>query len=162
MGLELISFWIIAIITLISASKVALSKNIVHSALFLVATFVGVAGIYLLMHATFLAAVQILVYGGAIAIILVFGVMLTQREDMTATSLFNKARYPTIIVMIVMVTVIGSVFLNTDWVTDTMTEPVSVNEIATVMLNQFVIPFEVVAMLLLVAMVGAIVLAKEK
>ena len=160
MGLEAISFLVLAIITLSSALALVLSRNIVHSALFLILIFVGVAGLYLLMQANFLAAVQILVYGGAIAIILVFGVMLTQREDMSSTNLFNKQKGLALLVASVLLMVISRVIWLTKWGSIT-TIKTTVNNIATVMLQQYVLPFEIVAILLLVAMIGAIVLAKK-
>jgi NADH-quinone oxidoreductase subunit J len=162
MSLEFLSFWVIAIITVGSALAVVFSKDIVHSALFLIASFIGVAGVYLLIQANFLAAVQVLVYGGAIAIILVFGVMLTQREDMSRTNLFSKLRVPTLFLSILLLGIIGLAFNRTDWLIGSNTASVStVDKISTVMLTNYMIPFEVVAVLLLVAMVGAILLAKK-
>jgi NADH-quinone oxidoreductase subunit J len=162
MSLEFLSFWVIAIITVGSALAVVFSKDIVHSAFFLIASFFGVAGVYLLIQANFLAAVQVLVYGGAIAIILVFGVMLTQREDMSRTNLFSKLRVPTLFLSILLLGIIGLAFNRTDWLIGSNTASVStVDKISTVMLTNYMIPFEVVAVLLLVAMVGAILLAKK-
>lgn len=161
MGLETLSFLILAIIVLGSALAVVLARNIVHSALFLVLSFVGVAGLYLLIQVDFLAAVQVLVYGGAIAIILVFGVMLTQRKDMDSTNLFNKQRGLALLVASVLLVVIGRVISLTKWESIAAMKS-SVNEIATVMLKQYVLPFEIAAVLLLVAMIGAIVLAKKQ
>jgi len=160
MGIEAISFLILAVITLGSALALVLSKNIVHSALFLVLSFIGVAGLYLLMQASFLAAVQILVYGGAIAIVLVFGVMLTQRRNMSSTNLFNRKQGIVFGVVLALLVVISKIIWLNKWESVAVIKT-TVNNIATVMLQQYVLPFEIVAILLLVAMIGAIVLAKK-
>lgn len=161
MGLEVLSFWIIAIITLGSALAVVLSKNIVYSALSLIVTFLGVAGMYLLLKANFLAAVQVLVYAGAIAIILVFGVMLTRKEDISNSNLFSEHKLFAALIASMLSAVIGRGIWLTNWEVVTDFEA-TVNSIATVMLSQHFLSFEMVAILLLVAMIGAIVLAKKE
>ncbi|SJZ58477.1 NADH-quinone oxidoreductase subunit J family protein [Selenihalanaerobacter shriftii] len=161
MELELLSFWILAIITIGSALAVVFLQNIVHSALSLILTFIGVAGLYLLIQVNFIAAVQILVYAGAIAIILAFGVMLTQRDDMSKTNLFNNQRGIAFLITSILLVVIGRIIWITTWMPNTPKDS-TVNQIATIMLKQHAIPFEVIAILLLVAMVGAITLAKGK
>ncbi|MBO8167781.1 MAG: NADH-quinone oxidoreductase subunit J [Thermoanaerobacteraceae bacterium] len=140
---------------------VVLLKNIVHSALFLVVTFVGVSATYVLLQADFLAAVQILVYAGAVSILLVFGVMLTVRGDIKSSNLFNRHKLSGGVVALALFLIVERIILKTEWVLSKNPAPEStVGPIAEAMLTKFVIPFEVAAILLLVAMVGAILLAK--
>jgi len=156
-----IIFWLITILVVGSALAVVLLRNIVHSALFLIVTFVGVSGLYILLQADFLAAVQLLVYAGAVAILIVFGVMLTVRGDIKNSNMFNSYKLSGGIVALVFFLIVERIILKTDWVLSTAAMPEStVGPIADSLLGNFVIPFEVAAVLLLVAMVGAILLAR--
>ncbi|MDK2821906.1 MAG: hypothetical protein PWP31_1871 [Clostridia bacterium] len=154
-------FWFLTILIVASALAVVLLRNIVHSALFLILTFVGIAGIYILLNAEFLAAVQILVYAGAIAILVVFAVMLTRRGDISESNLFNKnylaAGVLCLALFILNTFLIGQTF----WTIKSGEPPLNnVGAIADAFLGRYVLPFEVAAVLLLVAMVGAILLAR--
>ena len=85
-----IAFYALALVTVLSAVGVVFKKNILHSALLLAVCFIGVGGIYVLLHADFLAAVQILVYSGAVAVIITLAVMLTKRDVMEETNPSNN------------------------------------------------------------------------
>ncbi len=154
-------FFVLAAVMVGSALAVVLLRNIVHSALFLALAFIAMAGLYVMLHADFLAAVQILIYAGAVAILIVFGVMLTQRGNMKDSNLFNKQKLLAALVALATFVVVAIVMVKTGWNTP-VAAPVedSINQIATMMLNEFVIPFEIAAVLILAAMIGAIVLAK--
>lgn len=164
MELSVIAFWLLAFITLGSALAVVYLTNIVHSALALILTFLGIAGIYLTLHADFLAAVQVLVYAGAVSILIVFGIMLITRGDgkMTDTNTFGKYKYTALVVVTFLFGVISYFIISTPWQvkTGTLSED-TMGEIAEILLGQYVIPFELAAILLTVAMVGAIVIARE-
>jgi len=154
-------FFILAAIILGSALAMVLSKNLVHSAIFMVITFLGVAGIYLMLSADFLAVMQILVYIGAISVLLVFGVMLTRRGDITTSNLFNRYKFSGALVAAALFAVLARLIQKSDWTVSqyTLTET-TIDPIADLMMNSYVVPFEVAAILLLVAMVGAIIVAK--
>lgn len=155
-------FWVIAVITLGSALMMVLNKNIFHSALFMVVTFLGVAATYVMLQADFMAAVQILVYGGAITIFIVFGIMLTVRGNMKQTNLFSKNVALAGLVSLAMIVINGIMVVSTKWPVSNATPPSqTVNGIAELMLTKMVIPFEVAAILLLVALLGAVIIAKE-
>lgn len=155
-------FWIIAAITLGSALMMVLKKNIFHSALFMVVTFLGVAATYVMLQADFLAAVQILVYAGAITIFVVFGIMFTVRGNMKQTNLFSKNAAVAGLVAIGLMFINAFMVFNSNWpVSDAEAPSETVGTIADLMLSKFVIPFEVAAILLTVALIGAIVIAKE-
>lgn len=155
-------FWVIAVITLGSALMMVINKNIFHSALYMIVTFLGVAAVYVLLQADFMAAVQILVYGGAIAIFIVFGVMLTQRGNMKQTNVFSKSAALAGLVSLGLIVINAVMVLKTEWRISSATPPEeTVNQIAELMFTKMVIPFEVAAILLLVALLGAIIIAKE-
>lgn len=154
-------FWLLAAITIAAALAVVLLKNIVHSALYLVLTFAGVAGLYILLQAEFLAAVQLLVYAGAVAILIVFAVMLTRRGDIKASNLFNINYLAAGVVSLALFMVIIFGAARMTWTAAPAPAPANnVAAIANAFLGRFAIPFEVAAVLLLVAMVGAILLAR--
>ncbi len=154
-------FWIIAIFTLGSAILMVMLKNIFHSALYMVLTFIGVAAMYVMLQADFMAAVQILVYAGAIAIFIVFGIMLTQRGNMKQTNLFAKHAALAGLVSLALIVINVIMVMKTKWPLSTAAPPEeTVNQIADLMLNKFVVPFEVAAILLLVALLGAVIIAK--
>ncbi|WP_062284186.1 NADH-quinone oxidoreductase subunit J family protein [Neomoorella mulderi] len=154
-------FWLLAAIIIASALAVVLLKNIVHSALYLVLTFVGVAGLYILLNAEFLAAVQLLVYAGAVAILIVFAVMLTRRGDIRASNLFNVNYLAAAVVSLALFIVITLATGRMAWTATPGQAPAgNVGAIADAFLGHFAIPFEIAAVLLLVAMVGAILLAR--
>jgi NADH:ubiquinone oxidoreductase subunit 6 (subunit J) len=159
-GVSPFVFWAISAIIIGSALAVVLFKNLVHSAIFLIITFVGVAGIYAMLEFDFLAAVQILIYAGAIAILLVFGVMLTRRGDIRESNPFNKYKFVSIIISAAFLFVtVYMIFLN-DLPSLTKEAGNSIELIASVMFTDFVVPFEAAAILLLVAMIGAVMIAR--
>ncbi|GAV23662.1 NADH-quinone oxidoreductase subunit J family protein [Carboxydothermus pertinax] len=160
---ELISFAVIAFLLIFSALGVVFMRNIVHSVLFLAATFVLMAVTYLMLDAGFLAGVQLVVYAGAVSIMVVFAVMLTKRSDLHETNLFNRQTVPGAILSLLIFLGLSWVLVKTPWnlADHPQVDPMAINKIADLMFGKFVIPFEVAAILLLVALIGAIILALE-
>ena len=155
-----IAFYALALVTVLSAVGVDFKKNILHSALLLAVCFIGVGGIYVLLHADFLAAVQILVYSGAVAVIITLAVMLTKRDVMEETNPSNNNFKSSIAVVASFILLTLLAILATPWkIADNVINN-SVELLADLMLTKFIIPFEVAAILLLAAMIGAIILAK--
>ncbi len=153
-----LSFYLLAALTLGSALAVVMARNLFHAALFLVASFLGVVGLYLTLAADFLAAVQLLIYAGAIAILLIFAIMLT-RESVRAN--IENRQWPSAAIAAVLVAILtGTVILWTQWPVSTA-EPVfpTINALAEAIFNQYVLPFEIASVLLLAAMIGALVMA---
>ncbi|MGI6066589.1 MAG: NADH-quinone oxidoreductase subunit J [Bacillota bacterium] len=158
---QAIVFWVLAAIILGFGLAMVLSKNLVHSAIYMAVTFIGVAGIYLTLSAGFLAAMQILVYVGAISVLMVFGVMLTRRGDIAASNLFNRYKISGALMALVLFVVLGRLISTSSWGLSSFTVPEdTVSLIADLMMTDFVIPFETAALLLLVALIGAIIVAK--
>ncbi|MCR6546235.1 NADH-quinone oxidoreductase subunit J family protein [Dehalobacterium formicoaceticum] len=156
-----VAFGVLSGVIIIFALAMVLSKNLVHSAIYMVVTFLGVAGIYLTLSADFLAAVQVLVYVGAISILLVFGVMLTPRGDIKESNLYSKHKWGSILVSLGLFIILGRLIFTSFWPVSNGSVPEStVGPIAELMMNVYVIPFETAALLLLAALVGAIIVGK--
>lgn len=158
----LIAFILLSGIVLGSALLVVTLNNLVHCVLWLIVTFIGIAGVFLLLNADFVAAVQVLVYAGAVCIMVAFGVMLVQRENMAESNPVNglfKIAAPLVGGIFILIGVIAA---RAQWVmTGTEVPKNTIKALAPILLNDFVIPFEVAAILLTVALTGALVLVKE-
>lgn len=166
-----VAFWIIAIVLVGSALAVVLVRDIFRAALLLVMCFFAVAALYITLNADFLAAVQVLVYAGAIGVLLLFAVMLTR--DLRHGSPFNRINIPALLLALLMLATIVGVVVGTDWDTvSTASNAVNVpvdepttGGIAEALFNQdngFVLPFEIASVLLLAALIGAVVLVRNK
>ena len=164
-----IAFAIFSIFTLGGGVMVVWSRNLVHSVLFLIVSLFGVAGFFILLSAPFLAAIQVLVYIGAIAILFIFAVMLTR--SLTAIDVrFNRQWWLALAVsaVLVLVLVIGIVLPvwgpNGTMPNQPQTDVVGTTReigVALVSGDGYVLPFELASLLLTAAMVGAIVIARE-
>lgn len=156
-------FFVFAILAIASAWGVVTSKNIMHSALYLALSFTGVAVLYVLMNADYLAAVQLLIYTGGIAIMVVFAIMLTLRGDVSNSNPENKVwGWGALVSTLTFIMIAFVIFTNADWriLPTPWTGGGSATDISLLLLTKFMIPFEAAAVLLTVALVGAIVLAK--
>ncbi|MBP1760476.1 MAG: NADH-ubiquinone/plastoquinone oxidoreductase chain 6 [Firmicutes bacterium] len=164
MSLNDIVFIALAGITLLAALGVVLSRNIIHSALFLVLTFLGVAGIYFQLNAGFVGLVQIMVYAGAISVLIIFAIMLVMDVEPDQTNLFNQST-PTIMaggyVSVLLAAGLAGAIWFTKWpLSAVQVGDQGVEKLAGMLLGPYVVSFEVAAILLLVAVFGAILLAK--
>jgi len=171
---EQILFVLLAIITLGSALVVVTNRNLFHAALALMVTFAGVAGIYVTLDAGFLAMAQLLVYIGAISILIIFAIMMTRRLMQAVEAPFNSQRwlglFGSIITFVILAVVLGRYWSTqptaSDFVASVDPEILngSVARLGASFVNPdaYVIPFEVASILLLAALVGAIVVAWPK
>ena len=153
-------FWPIAVLIVTFAIGVVHFKNIVHSALLLILTFIGVAVVFILLEAEFLAFIQILVYAGAISILIIFAVMLTRRSDMKESNPFNKLRWISLIFCLGFFGLIVRIILVSRISYEKLAVQDIIGGIADGLFGNYMIPFEVAALLLLIAIVGAIILTK--
>ncbi|HZK18000.1 MAG TPA: NADH-quinone oxidoreductase subunit J [Clostridia bacterium] len=157
-----ISFSFLAVVVLGSAVAVVIMRNLVHSVLWLAVTMIGIAGIFVTLNAEYLAVVQILVYAGAVCVMVIFGVMITQQGGTGRSSLFNRQVHSSLLVGVATLVVTIALSVQAKWPVSTAEVPAdTVGNIALVLLSKYVIPFEVAALLLLVALFGAIVIARE-
>ena len=168
MTLDLILFLVLALIAVASALGMLLSRNAVYSALFLVLNFVTVAVFYLLLGAPFIAMAQITVYAGAIMVLFLFVIMLLGAESLPGISNWRKIWFPGTLAVILFIEATYLLIVKARPAGDVLQPDVSVNtmenlrQLGTALFSDYLLPFEVVSILLLVAMVGAIILTKKE
>jgi NADH-quinone oxidoreductase subunit J len=156
-------FFILAGFILACAVIVVFSKNIIHSAFSLLGVFAGVAGLYGLVVANFIAAVQLLVYVGGVLVIILFAIMLTRgiqdaRQSNPSTGLI-AANLVGVIVAVILITIA----VTFPWQTKSVTEIAStVPLIGNALLDKYLIPFEILSVLLLAALIGAVMLVRKE
>jgi NADH-quinone oxidoreductase subunit J len=167
MNLPQIIFLVTAAVTLFGAVMTVTSRRMVHSALWLVLTLLGVGAIYVLLQVGFFAVVQVLVYVGAIAILVLFAVMLTHRSMNDSGSQTNRYWISTLLITLIVGMLVTFAFLNwpaASFAMDPMTGPemdIAQLGLELVSLQGYLIPFEVTSILLLAALVGAIYVASD-
>ncbi|MDD3894987.1 MAG: NADH-quinone oxidoreductase subunit J [Syntrophomonadaceae bacterium] len=157
-------FIAIAGVTVLAALGVVLFRNIIYSALSLILSFLGVAAIYFQLNSGFLGVIQILVYAGAISVLIIFAVMLLMNRDAGRTNLTTprtKQLFAAGGITAMMLTALTAAIGFTKWpVAHLQGNDNSITMLAEAMLNDYVIAFEAAAILLLVAVIGAILIAK--
>ena len=184
-----IVFWILAVMAIVGALGVVLVPNLFRAALLLIVVFVSVAGMFILLSAEFLAVVQILIYVGAIAILIIFAIMLTR--DVQHGNLPNRMQIPAAVFAALLLTALVAVAVDTKWEflpadQQDRAELVQVNALTTLtgevlddagvspedqtevqesgladlLISDYVLPFEAVSVLLLAALIGALVLVR--
>lgn len=157
-----IIFYLFAAITLLSAFFVVSTKNIVYAAFNLLFTFFGVTGIYILLGADFIAIVQLVVYVGGILILLIFGVMLTNKITSVQIKSGTFQIIPAVIGVAVFTGVLTSAMVNTSWKNFSSPVPASTaHSIGMLLLQQYAVVFELLGILLLIALVGAASMARK-
>lgn len=163
MTIQLGIFYILAAFTVWAAAVVVLGKNIVRAAVALIFTFCGMAALYVLLDAEFLAAVQVLIYVGGITILLLFAIMLTSRISSAATRVINdQAILSAIAAVGLLVGLIYAVVRGIPAMSGPPRIPETAPFLGRALLTTYALPFEVVSILLLAGMVGAIILARKE
>ena len=158
-----VAFWVLASIAVLSALSVVLLRDVFRAALSLVLCFLMVAGLYLTLSADFLAAVQILVYVGAISVLIILSIMLTREVQRGSPS--NRFRLPAFFVAVLFFAGIAFAMLNTPWqISSTPPLEPTTPAIAGLLFSEggFILPVEIAPVLLLAAILGAVVLVREK
>ena len=158
-----IVFWILAAVTVGAALAVVLLKDVFRAALCLVLLFFMVAGVYITLHADFLAVVQVLVYVGAISVLIIVGIMLT--HEMWRGNPSGKLRIPALVVGLLLLGTLVFSAVTTEWRTsDVPPQEPTTAAIGASLFGEggFILPVEIAAVLLLAAVLGAIVLIREK
>jgi len=156
-------FYFFAFVTLVSAAVVVFSRNIIYSAFSLLFTFFGVAGIYVLLNADFLAVAQLLIYVGGILVLLLFGVMLTNKVINVEMKTGTLQTIPASIIVAMTAGALCGVFYVTDWkiVRSTPQLTTTTNSLGEMFMTTYALPFEVASVVLLVALVGAAMIARR-
>jgi NAD(P)H-quinone oxidoreductase subunit 6 len=163
-GVQIVSFGILAVMMIGTALGVVLLPNIVHSAFLLAGVFISIAGLYILLNADFVAAAQILVYVGAVNVLILFAIMLVNKQE-NYTELPGRLvrKVATAVVCFGLFALLGTMVLITPWSLDTTSPPIE-NTIVALgehFFSDYLLPFELASVLLLMAMVGAIILARR-
>ncbi len=157
-----IVFYLFAAITILSAIFVVTNKNIVHSAFYLLFTFFGISGIYVLLGADFIAIVQLVVYVGGILILLIFGVMLTNKITSVQIKTGTFQVVPAAIGVGLFAGILFTVMLTTNWRSYNNSVPATTTKhLGMILIQQYALVFELLGILLLIAMIGAATLARK-
>jgi len=156
-----VAFWILAVLTVGSALAVAAVRNLIHAVVFLVLTFVGLSGLYITLSADFIAVVQVLIYVGAVSVLILFAIVLTPRGSRYNDETFM--RLPAAALSVLVGAVLVFVALDTEWnIADREGFQETASGIGDALLDKYVLPFEIASALLLVAMIGAILLVRPE
>lgn len=161
MELTTILFYLFALVTVGAAAIMVFSKNIVHSAFALMFSLIGVAALYVLLYADFIAATQLLVYVGGILILILFGVMLTSQGT---TSLNFKTVtvniLPSSILSVAAALLLIFTYTTTEWSIKEPVEPIqTVSDLGMMLMGDYILPFIIAGVLLLIAIIGAILMS---
>jgi NADH:ubiquinone oxidoreductase subunit 6 (subunit J) len=165
MNVSQVVFIILSAVALAGALGVVLHRNLFRAALFLVLSFAGVAGFYILLEVEILAMIQLLVYVGAIAILIIFAIMLSRQIMSPEFKAFNEQWWMGLVAAVLLFAVLAFVLLSVTWPTAESDVPRdAISKLGQTLVDPagHVLPFEVASVLLLVALVGAVIIAREK
>ena len=136
-------------------------RNIIHSAIAMMTCFGSLAGMYALLGAPIVAAAQVLIYLGAISVLILFAIMLTQAGDANLPAPFHRQLPVAVVVSLAIAALVIWAVIQTDWGLATEAVGAAVDAIATALFTRYALPFEIISLLLLVAIIGAIYLARR-
>jgi NADH-quinone oxidoreductase subunit J len=154
--------WLLAAVMLGSGLLVVTMRDIIRCGLAMIVCFLALAGIYVLMGLPLLGAAQVLVYIGAISVLVLFAIMLTQTKDAPSRLVFQTQAGPAAIAAVVVAVIIALAVGATDWKEVARRARLDTDEMSRVLFEQFVFPFEIVSVLLLAAVIGGVFLAKRE
>jgi NADH-quinone oxidoreductase subunit J len=166
--LELVTFIVLSVVTLVSAVLVITRRNAVHSVIWLIVTLAAVAGIYLLQHAEFLFAVQVILYVGGIMVLFLFVVMLVDIDVALRQARFARQWLLAVVTAVLLVAQLGYVLYNHGQGLNLPPRPMvtapahNTQAVGMALYQNYMLPVEIASVLLLVAMVGAVIMAKRK
>jgi NADH:ubiquinone oxidoreductase subunit 6 (subunit J) len=155
-------FMTLAGIMILAALAVVGMRDIIRSGLAMIICFAALAGLYVLAGAPVVAAAQVLVYIGAISVLVLFAIMLTQTKDAPRSLVFQTQAFPAAIAAAILAILIAITVAATDWPTAGARLWTSTTELAKTLFADFTLPFEVVSVLLLAAVIGGVFLAKRE
>ena len=158
---SIVAFWLLAALTVGSALGVVVVRDLIRALMLLITSFLGVAGLYITLSADFVAVAQVLIYAGAISVLLIFAIMLTPLASRDNAETFLQV--PGLLLAGLVAFTIGFVSLETDWsIAERGGFEETASAIGEALLSKYVLPFEMASVLLLVAMLGAIVLVRPE
>ena len=158
-----ILFFVFAVVIIGCGAVVVFSRNIIHSGFSLLGTFAGVAGLYALLSANFLAAVQILIYVGGVLIVILFAIMLTRGIQDAKKSNPSTGLIPATLLAIVIAAVLIFIAVSFPWKSNPpVAAAATVPLIGNALLDKYLIPFEMLSLLLLAALIGAVMIVRKE
>ena len=159
-------FYMLATLAIVSAILVITRKNAVHSALSLIVTLLSLAGLYLMLYAPFVAGVQIVLYAGGIMVLFLFVIMLVNLDRAAKEEQFNRQWHIGILASLVLGGLFLFVYMKGKAIFPAtgvaMNEPTNTQQVGLTLFQNYLLPFEIASLLLLVAIVGAVVMAKKR
>lgn len=165
-GVQIVSFGLLAVMMIGAALGVVLLSNIVYSAFLLGAVFTSMAGIYLLLNADFVAAAQLLIYVGSVNVLILFAIMLVnKREDFAKVGNTAWRQVVTALVGVGLFALLSTMILSTPWPVKSGTLAGGLSPVEAIgehFFTDFLLPFELASVLLFIAMIGAIILARRE
>jgi NADH:ubiquinone oxidoreductase subunit 6 (subunit J) len=161
-GWDDLLFMTFAAIMVGSALLVVLMKDIIRCGLAMIVCFAALAGLYVFAGATVVAAAQVLVYIGAISVLVLFAIMLTQTKAGPASLVFQTQAFPAAIATAVLALLMAVVVASTDWGETGRRIATNANDLAQTLFRDYTLPFEIVSVLLLAAVIGGVFLAKRE
>lgn len=156
------TFYGIAGLTCLCALFVVVSRNVFHSALFLAATLIGIACVYLYLNAEFLAIVQILIYVGAIVTLFIFVIMLTADIHLKPIQGINQHALLSAVVSLMVLAILIKIINVNPWLSLPAVSHVSLAQLGKSIMTDYVLPFEVISLVSLAALIGAIVIGRTE
>ena len=155
-------FYGLSALLIVGAIALVLLPRIIHATLTLVRFFFATAGIFILLHAEFIAVAQVIIYAGAITVLVLFAVMLTQRSQSPESNPFNAQHAIAAVVAVATFAALLPAVLSAPGANNPGSNADLVPVLGELMLGQWILPFEISSVLLLAALIGAIVIAKEE
>ena len=158
---SIVAFWVLAALTVGAALGVAAVRDLIRAVVLLITSFLGIAGLYITLSADFVAVAQVLIYAGAISVLLLFAIMLTPQASRDNSETFLQI--PGLLLAGLVAVTVALVSLETDWsIAEREGFEETASEIGNSLVTTWVLPFELAAVVLLVAMLGAIVLVRPE
>jgi NADH-quinone oxidoreductase subunit J len=162
-SLSVATFYALAGLAVVAAGGVAFSRNIIYSALSLMLSFMGVAGLYVILNADFVAGVQVLLYVGGVLVLTLFAVMLTHGIQDVEVSNRSVGTVVSLVIVGATFAVLGRAFLRAEWWQQEIAKPMaSTYAVGNALLSDYILPFEVASIVLLAVLVGAVVLTRKE
>ena len=161
--MTLVFFYIVAAAVVAGGLGVVLIRSTVHAALFLIMSLLGVAGLYILLSVEFLALVQVLIYGGAVMVLIIFALVLTRVKDIAEARPFGSQTPLAAVAALALLATFIAMFSQTEWPRDVdQLTVVPFTAIGDALFGRWAVPFEIASGVLLVALMGAIVIAMQE
>lgn len=161
--MQQVMFIVLSLVTLAAALMVVIARSMFRAALWLVLTFFGIAGLFILLHAEFIAVAQVLIYVGAISTLIIFAIMLSRGVMDPDARRFNDQWGVVAGFGAVLFVLLAAVVTRTRWPVALADVPAdAIQRLGGEFVGSYVIPFEVASVLLVVAMIGAIIIAREQ